>query len=110
LALPFAVAAPVGAVPGTTQLAWHVAAWELQSIMQLVTVDDCASRILSAAALLTDPPLAKLTAKTANTSTTRSMTASRFSIARRHHNATAVTGKCRTGKSRSRFSPRLAEA
>jgi hypothetical protein len=30
---------------GTTQEAWQLAAWELQSIMQLVVVELCASRI-----------------------------------------------------------------
>jgi di/tricarboxylate transporter len=33
---------------GTTQFAWQVAACALQVIMQLVTVDVCASRILAA--------------------------------------------------------------
>jgi hypothetical protein len=49
LALPVAVAAPVGAVPGTTQPAWQVAAAELQTIMQFVVVEVCARRIFSRA-------------------------------------------------------------
>lgn len=44
LALLVAVAAPVGAVPGTTQALWQVAACELQLIMQLVVVELCARR------------------------------------------------------------------
>ncbi len=39
------VAAPDGAVPGTTQAVWQLAACELQLIMQLVVVEVCASRI-----------------------------------------------------------------
>jgi hypothetical protein len=34
---------------GTTHVVWHVAAWALQVIMQLVTVEVCASRILPSA-------------------------------------------------------------
>lgn len=45
VALLVVVAAPVGAVPGTTHDDWQVAACELQAIMQLVVVDDCARRI-----------------------------------------------------------------
>jgi hypothetical protein len=48
LALLVVVAAPVGALPGTTQEAWQLAAWALHVIMQLVTVEVCASRILPA--------------------------------------------------------------
>jgi hypothetical protein len=36
------VAAPVAAEPGTTHAAWHVAAVELQPIMQAVVVELCA--------------------------------------------------------------------
>src|SRR5271163_2036881 len=50
LALPTAVAAPVGAVPGTTQLDWQLAAAELQVIMQVVVVEVCARRIFAPAA------------------------------------------------------------
>lgn len=53
MALLPVVAAPVGAEPGTTHAAWHVAAVELQLIMQLVVVELCASRsglVLMAAA------------------------------------------------------------
>jgi predicted molibdopterin-dependent oxidoreductase YjgC len=45
VALLVVVAAPVGAVPGTTQAVWQLAACELQLIMQLVVVEVCASRI-----------------------------------------------------------------
>jgi hypothetical protein len=43
------VAAPVGGVPGTRHVVWQVAACELQAIMQFVTVEVWASRILPAA-------------------------------------------------------------
>lgn len=49
LALLVVVAAPVGAAPGTTQPVWQAAAWELQVIMQLVTAELCAKRILGGA-------------------------------------------------------------
>jgi hypothetical protein len=75
LALPVVVAAPVGAVPGTTQLAWHDAACELQIIMQFVTVDVCASRIFAAEAALAIPSLAEPTNKTANRIAKRRTTA-----------------------------------
>jgi hypothetical protein len=45
VALLVAVAAVVGAVPGTRHAVWQLADAELQTIMQLVVVDDCASRI-----------------------------------------------------------------
>jgi hypothetical protein len=45
VALLVVVAAPVGAVPGTTHAVWQLAALVLQVIMQLVTVEVCASRI-----------------------------------------------------------------
>lgn len=48
-------------VGGTTQLVWHVAACELQLIMQLVVAELCASRIdlppLSANAPVTEAPM-----------------------------------------------------
>jgi hypothetical protein len=49
--LGFGVAGIVGIVGGvgTTHPVWHVAAWALQVIMQLVTIDVCASRILPSA-------------------------------------------------------------
>jgi hypothetical protein len=49
LALLPVVAAPVGAVPGTRHVVWQVAACELHVIMQLVTFEVCATRILPAA-------------------------------------------------------------
>jgi hypothetical protein len=49
LALPAVVAAPVGAAPGITHVVWQLAACELHAIMQLVTVEVCATRILPAA-------------------------------------------------------------
>jgi hypothetical protein len=45
-ALLVVVAAPVGAAPGTMQPLWQLAACALQAIMQLVTVELCASRIV----------------------------------------------------------------
>ena len=45
-ALLVVVAAPSGGVPGTTHAAWQDAAWELHVIMQVVVIDDCASRIV----------------------------------------------------------------
>jgi hypothetical protein len=75
LALPVATAAPVGGDPGTTQLVWHDAACELQAIMQLVTVDVCAKRILAAAATPANPSLAEQTNKTAIKIAKRRMTA-----------------------------------
>jgi hypothetical protein len=55
LALLVVVAAPVGAVPGTTQVTWQFAACALQSIMQFVTVEVCARRIFPAEALAPSP-------------------------------------------------------
>lgn len=49
LALLPVVAAPVGGVPGTRHVVWQVAACELQAIMQFVTAEVCARRILPAA-------------------------------------------------------------
>jgi len=49
LALLVEVAAPVGGVPGTTQFDWHAADCALQSIIQFVVVELCASRVISAA-------------------------------------------------------------
>jgi hypothetical protein len=76
LALPAATATPVGSVPGTRHVVWQVAAWELHSIMQLVTVDVCASRILAAAAALTNPSVAELIDSIANRIASRCMDAS----------------------------------
>ena len=69
------VAALVGAVPGTTQAVWQVAACELQAIMQFVTVEVCARRIF--------PPADASPAKPA-TATTVKRTA--------QHRMTASTG------------------
>ena len=49
MALPPAVAAPVGGVPGIRHVVWQVAACELHAIMQLVTIELCATRIFPAA-------------------------------------------------------------
>ena len=49
LALLLAVAAPVGGVPGIKHVVWQDAACELHPIMQLVTFEVCATRILAAA-------------------------------------------------------------
>jgi hypothetical protein len=73
LALLVVVAAPVGGVPGKMQAVWQVAAWELHVIMQLVTVDVCASRILPlSAAAMVGPPINKAV----QTIASRRMTAS----------------------------------
>jgi hypothetical protein len=72
VALLVVVAALVGAVPGTTQAVWQVAACELQAIMQFVTVKVCTRRIFSPA----DASLAKpATATTANRTAKHRMTA-----------------------------------
>jgi type III secretory pathway component EscS len=63
VALLVVVAAPVGAVPGTTQALWQLAACELQFIMQLVVVELCASRIVL---LLPTAEAAVVNAPTAN--------------------------------------------
>ena len=60
VALLVVVAAPVGGVPGTTQEDWQLAEVALQAIMQLVTVDDCASLIVFAPAA-SDPAKASKT-------------------------------------------------
>jgi hypothetical protein len=58
---------------GRKQVVWHVAACELQVIMQFVVVEDCAKRIFSPA----DAALAKpATATTANTTAKYRMAAS----------------------------------
>ena len=49
LALLLAVAAPVGGVPGIKHVVWQDAACEFHPIMQLVTFEVCATRILAAA-------------------------------------------------------------
>jgi hypothetical protein len=49
VALLVVVADAVGGVPGTTHPVWQFAAWALQVIMQFVTVEVCASRILPSA-------------------------------------------------------------
>jgi len=69
------VVEPSDGAGGTKQAAWHIAACELQVIMQLVVVEDCAKRIFSPA----DASLAKPT-----TVTTASRTA--------QHRMTASTG------------------
>jgi hypothetical protein len=72
VALLVVVAALAGAVPGTTQAVWQVAACELQAIMQFVTVELCAKRTFSPA----DASLAKpATATTANRTAKHRMTA-----------------------------------
>ena len=43
------VAAPVGAVPGMRHVVWQDAACELHDIMQLVTIEVCATRSFPAA-------------------------------------------------------------
>jgi hypothetical protein len=60
VALLVVVADAEGGVPGTTQAAWQAAPCELHVIMQIVTVDVCASCIFSAA--MTPVWLAKIAA------------------------------------------------
>ena len=73
VALLVVVAALVGAVPGTMQAVWQVAACALQAIMQLVATEVCAKRIFSPA----DASLAQpATATTANTTAKHRMSAS----------------------------------
>jgi hypothetical protein len=67
LELLVAVAAPVGAVPGTVQDAWQLACCELQLIMQFVVVEVCARRIFAPAETPSaDPRIASAANKTAN--------------------------------------------
>jgi hypothetical protein len=73
VALLVVVAALVGAVPGTRQVVWHVAACELQAIMQLVTIEVCAKRIFSPADA---SPAKPATATMANTTAKHRMSAS----------------------------------
>jgi hypothetical protein len=57
VALLVVVAAVDGGVPGTMHADWHVAYPELQLIMQFVTVEVCATRVLPAAhAPVANPP------------------------------------------------------
>jgi hypothetical protein len=65
LALLVVVAAPIGAAPGTRQVVSHAAACELHVIMQLVTVEVCASRIFPAATAT--PVVSIVTAPSATT-------------------------------------------
>jgi hypothetical protein len=43
--VPAAADELTGALGGTTQVVWQLAAWELQLIMQFVVVELCAKRI-----------------------------------------------------------------
>ncbi|MGB6284301.1 MAG: hypothetical protein WBG18_07780 [Xanthobacteraceae bacterium] len=47
--MPPVVAAPVGAAPGMRHVVWQLAACELRAIMQLVTIEVCATWTLAAA-------------------------------------------------------------
>ena len=67
------VVEPTDGADGTKQAAWHVAACELQVIMQVVVAEDCAKRIF----LSSDAALAKpTTATTANRTAKHRMAAS----------------------------------
>jgi hypothetical protein len=67
------VVEPTDGAGGTKQADWHIAACELQVIMQFVVVEDCAKRIFSPAdAALTKPA----TATTANRTAPHLMAAS----------------------------------
>jgi hypothetical protein len=67
------VVEPSAGAGGTKQAAWHVAACELQVIMQLVVVEDCARRIFSPAGA---SPAQPATATTVNRTAQHRMTAS----------------------------------
>lgn len=99
MALPVVVAAPVGALPGTTQPVWQVAACELQAIMQFVTVEVCANRIVAAKALPPNPstPTAN---PNANSIAHRRMTTFPLFAAKQDHGAAAQTEKCRAASFR----------
>jgi hypothetical protein len=71
-ALPLDVAAPIGALPGTKQFVPHAAAWELHSIMQVVTAELCAFAVLPKASA------AQTAAKHSTRANNCRMTASRF--------------------------------
>jgi hypothetical protein len=126
VALPTAVVAalvvvvvPVdaAAAPGTTQVAWHVAACELQAIMQVVVVNVCAKRIFSPAnAALANPPIAgPSSATTAITTAHARMTAfPGRNDGSSHHSPVGATAECRwrggqsmIPKSGSRFSDKI---
>jgi hypothetical protein len=64
---------PTGGAPGTKQAAWHVAACELQVIMQVVVAEDCAKRIFALAETSVANPAI---ASTANRTAKPRMTAS----------------------------------
>jgi hypothetical protein len=64
---------PTGGAPGTKQAAWHVAACELQVIMQVVVAEVCAKRIFPPA---NASPAKPTTATTANNTAKHRMTAS----------------------------------
>ena len=67
------VVEPTDGAGGTKQAAWHVAACELQTIMQVVVAEVCAKRIFAPAdASLAKPP----TATTANRTAKNRMAAS----------------------------------
>jgi hypothetical protein len=86
-ALLVAVAAPVGGVPGTTQPDWHVAACELQIIMQFVVIEVCANRVFPANALLPGPTIAS----TAKKILTPRITGSHAVIVNAHDSALAAS-------------------
>ncbi len=111
------VVAPVDAAPGTTQVAWHVAACELHAIMQVVVVDVCARRIFSPA----DAALANPATATPSSATTAITTAHARMTAfpgrndgLSHHSPVGATAECgwrgvqsMIPKSGSRFSDKI---
>ncbi|HTZ03877.1 MAG TPA: hypothetical protein VMC05_16210 [Xanthobacteraceae bacterium] len=97
LALLVAVAAPVGALPGTKHPVWQIAAAELHDIMQLETVKVCARRNFAA---LAPPEKASASATTPNIPTItadRRICVSSPALPKRHHSAVRGRRECGRG-------------
>jgi hypothetical protein len=92
LALLPVVAALVGGVPGTRQVVWQFAAWELHAIMQLVTVDVCAMRMRVPASAVE----LQIAAANPADKIRPAITPGRMmpSFAEGHHNAPPQRGEC----------------
>jgi hypothetical protein len=90
------VVAELDDVLGTTQLVWQLAACALQSIMQFVVVELCASRIGSpasaAAALNAPPPIVSAAITIFKARISASSTAKLL----HYHNAAAAAEECAT--------------
>ena len=85
--VPAAAAELTGALGGTTQVVWQLAAWELQLIMQLVVVELCAKRIWVCLSAALHSAIDQVIAATAKTRLKPRKTASRL----RSH-AASITG------------------